>query len=112
MEFRRVLFRSLPTLLPDSLLMEVSVDRRRFLKSSGTVALAPAVATTAAAANDRIGVAIIGCGGMGRMDLTDFHKQPDVEIRAGCDGFRPAAQQARRMTRDRAAGYRDFPPGL
>src|SRR5258707_3616074 len=84
----------LPT-LPDSLLMEVSVDRRRFLKSSGTVALAPAVATTAAAANDRIGVAIIGCGGMGRMEPNDFPKQPDAEIRPVSHAFRPTARPAR-----------------
>jgi predicted dehydrogenase len=42
------------------------------------------------------------------MDLTDFHKQPDVEIRAVCDAFRPAAEQARRMTGDRAEIYGDF----
>src|SRR5258708_30525861 len=74
-------FCPLPTLLPDSLLMEVSVDRRRFLKSSGTVALAPAVATTAAAANDPIRVAIIRCGGMGPHDLTHLHQQPRVAAR-------------------------------
>ena len=61
-----------------------------------------------AAANERIGIGIIGCGGMGRMDLTDFHKQPDVEIRAVCDVFRPAANQARQMTSDRAEVYSDF----
>jgi hypothetical protein len=39
---------------------------------------------------------------MGRMDLTDFQKQADVDIRAVCDAFRPSADQARQMTGGRA----------
>ena len=45
---------------------------------------------------------------MGRNDLTDFQKQPDAEIRAVCDVFRPAADQARQMTGGRAEVYSDF----
>jgi len=36
-------------------------------------------------ANDRIGVALIGCGGMGKMDLKDFQVHPGVQIVAICD---------------------------
>ncbi len=89
------------------------MNRRHFLTNSAGIALAPAVAQAQspgrpASANDRIGVAVIGCGGMGRNDLADFHKQPEVEIRAVCDVFRPAADQARQMAGGRADIYSDF----
>jgi predicted dehydrogenase len=83
------------------------MNRRGFLKNT-TVAAVAAQTRPTAAANDKIGIAIIGCGGMGRMDLTDFHKQPDVEIRAVCDVFRPAVEQARAMTGNKAETYSDF----
>jgi len=83
------------------------MDRRSFLKNTTAAAVAAQTRSTAAP-NDKIGIAIIGCGGMGRMDLTDFQKQPDVEIRAVCDVFRPAAEQARAMTGNKAEMYGDF----
>ncbi|MDE3167570.1 MAG: Gfo/Idh/MocA family oxidoreductase, partial [Acidobacteriota bacterium] len=45
---------------------------------------------------------------MGRNDLTDFQKQPEVEIRAVCDAYRPAAERAREMTGGRADIVADF----
>src|SRR2546421_9937421 len=83
------------------------MNRRGFLKNT-TVAAVAAQRRSTAAANDKIGVGIIGCGGMGRSDLTDFHKQPDVEIRAVCDVFRPAVEQARAMTANQGEMYGDF----
>ncbi len=68
------------------------MKRRTFLKTPAVAAI-PA----AAAPNDRIGVAVIGCGGMGRADLADFNKQPEVEIRAVCDVFRPSAEAAAKL---------------
>lgn len=59
-------------------------------------------------ASDRLGVAVIGCGGMGRMDLTDFHHQPDARIVAVCDVFRPAAEKAREIAGGQAEVYSDF----
>lgn len=74
------------------------MKRRTFLAT-------PAV--TAAAAQmgqpgDKLGVALIGCGGMGRADLIDFQKQPEVEIRALCDVFRPATEAAAKLVTGRA----------
>lgn len=60
------------------------------------------------AANDRIGVAVVGCGGMGRMDLADFQRNPDVEIVAVCDVFRPNAEKARQLAGGKAELYRDY----
>lgn len=70
------------------------MKRRSFLASPG-VAAAPV--QTRGAAADRIGVAVIGCGGMGRADLADFQKEPEVEVRAVCDVFRPHAEAAAKL---------------
>ena len=37
------------------------------------------------AANDRIAIALVGCGGMGCYNLGDFMRLPDFEIAAVCD---------------------------
>jgi predicted dehydrogenase len=74
-------------------------SRRKFLQESmglgavtSTAMLAqPLVAQTAASAssvsgsNDRIQVALIGCGGMGRGDLRDFLRVKNVECVGLCD---------------------------
>jgi predicted dehydrogenase len=68
--------------------------RRRFLRDSigfgatGAAALAGASASSAeqvAGANDRIRIGLIGCGGMGRSNLRDFMKMPNVQCVALCD---------------------------
>ena len=89
-------------------LSAMTVNRRTFFQTSGVATLAGPAFAQSAAPSDRLGIAIVGCGGMGRMDLTDFAKQPDVEIRAVCDAFRPAADQARQMTGGRAEPFSDF----
>ena len=63
------------------------MNRRDLFKN---IALAGALSQQSrAAANDRIGIGVIGCGGMGRMDLADFQKQPEAEIVAVCDVYQP-----------------------
>ena len=37
------------------------------------------------AANEKVVVALIGCGGMGNGDLDDFMRDPAVEVAAVCD---------------------------
>jgi len=69
--------------------------RRKFLKQSiglgaaGTALLARPMTAAAYArvlgSNDRIRVALVGCGGMGRGDLRDFLKVKNVECAALCD---------------------------
>lgn len=77
--------------------------RRSFLKTPAAVA-----AVGQAAASDRVGVAVIGCGGMGRADLADFQKQPEVEIRAVCDVYRPSAEAAAKMCASKVELYGDY----
>src|SRR5205809_2025056 len=75
-------------------------SRRKFLQDSISLSAAastallsasPLAARAAAAnsrvlgANDRIRVALIGCGGMGRGDLNDFLSVKNIECVALCD---------------------------
>jgi predicted dehydrogenase len=96
----------------------MSKSRREFLRASGIAAsVAAAMPSTASAArvigaNDRIRVALIGCGGMGRSDLRDFLKVKNVQCVALCDVdekhieetatevMQPANQKAEFTTKD------------
>lgn len=69
------------------------MKRRTFLATPAVTAAAAQIGKP----NDKLGVALIGCGGMGRADLIDFQKQPEVEIRALCDVFRPSADAAAKL---------------
>jgi predicted dehydrogenase len=88
--------------------------RRIFLKRSAGVAGiagAPFMASAAqdtASPNDRIGVALIGCGSMGRGNLSQFIRQKEVECVAVCDVDDSRAEQARKLVE--TAGKR--PPEL
>ncbi|MBI5281964.1 MAG: Gfo/Idh/MocA family oxidoreductase [Candidatus Solibacter usitatus] len=79
------------------------MNRRAFLQSPAAAAI-PAMQ----APSDRVGVALIGCGGMGRANLVDFQKQPDVEIRALCDVFRPSAEAALKLASGKPGLYSDY----
>jgi predicted dehydrogenase len=82
----------------------VSMKRRTFLATPAiTVA-----AAQGAGADDRIGVGVIGCGGMGRMDLIDFQRQAEVEIRAVCDVYRPNAETAAKLVNGKPDLYNDY----
>lgn len=71
----------------------VIMKRRTFLATPAVTAAAAQIGKP----SDKLGVALIGCGGMGRADLIDFQKQPEVEIRALCDVFRPSAEAAAKL---------------
>jgi len=62
-------------------------SRRTFLKQSAAASAALAVATTAPAAHreERMPVALIGCGGMGSNHLRLLVARKDVEVRYVCD---------------------------
>ena len=85
------------------------MNRRQLIGAGAAGALTAASAQVKpATANDRIGIGIIGCGGMGRIDLADFQSNPDVQIRAVCDVFAPNAARAAEMTGGKAQVFRDF----
>lgn len=86
----------------------VRVNRRSFMKRSAIGAALPPAQAKPASPNDRIGVAIIGCGGMGKMDLTDFQRNPDVEVVAVSDVDEQHMESARALTGGKAKGYGDY----
>ncbi len=85
------------------------MHRRAFVKNSVLAPLAGvARATGTVAASDRIRVGVIGCGGMGRMNLADFQRNADAEIVAVCDVYAPNRERAREMTGGKAEAYNDY----
>src|SRR5258708_2165003 len=66
-------------------------NRREFMGASAAVAagmvapLALAAEKKRVAASEKIVVALVGCGGMGRYDLAEFMRVPEVEVAAVCD---------------------------
>jgi predicted dehydrogenase len=61
-----------------------------------------------ALANDRIAVAVIGCGGMGNHHLDGLLARKDVDVVAVCDVYAPRVAAAIKKTKDRAQGYKDY----
>src|SRR5436853_5386447 len=86
-----------------------SKNRRQFIKetleataAAGLTALAANTATAqsnnnVAGANDRLRVALIGCGGMGRNDLRQMLKIKNVECVALCDVDDTQSAQVQKM---------------
>ncbi len=93
-------------------------SRREFTKLAAGAGLAAAAAPVAAAqekkvsANDKISVALIGCGGMGRGDLRDHLRIPEVQCVALCDvdksHLKEVADEVEKNTGKRPAEYGDF----
>ncbi len=81
------------------------MKRRSFL---GTGSVAAVSLPGRVAASERIGVALIGCGGMGRMNLTDFLRHPEVEAVAVCDVDPQRVEQARHMAGGKARVFGDY----
>lgn len=63
------------------------LSRRSFLASTAatTAGLAFAADKKSVSPNEKVTVALVGCGGMGRGNLHDFMRLPDFEIAAVCD---------------------------
>jgi len=93
-------------------------SRREFLSVVGRSAAAMGLgaatfrstkATAAhAEANDKIRVAVIGCGGMGNHHLDGLLLRDDVDVVAVCDVYAPRVADAIKKTEDRAEGYKDY----
>jgi predicted dehydrogenase len=84
-----------------------TIGRRDFLKRSlfaasalGTVRLAGPARGAVLGANDRIGIGIIGCGGMGTEHIRNYRRlseKPELNIRlvGVCDIYEPRKQRAK-----------------
>ncbi|HIJ73441.1 MAG TPA: Gfo/Idh/MocA family oxidoreductase [Candidatus Hydrogenedentes bacterium] len=96
------------------------VTRRRFLSTFSQRALAGAVAAYAGrqvragavSANDRIRLALIGCGGMGSRHLEALLENPQCDVVAACDVWKRRYEAAVHKTAQVAGkaidGYQDY----
>jgi predicted dehydrogenase len=86
------------------------IDRRTFVSSAAAGIVAAGTGLSARSqsnvlgANDRITLAFIGAGGMGRSNIGVFGQLPDVRIAAVCDVWDYHAEQASAATRNRPEG--------
>ena len=69
--------------------MPVSDDRRTFLKNAAASALFAPAASYARilGANDRINLAVVGCGNRGTYMMGMFQQCPEIKVTAVCDVF-------------------------
>ena len=94
--------------------MAEELDRREFMKRAavGTAGAGlgfPALGRAAqVAASDKVIVGVIGTGQMGRDDLRDFGRQPEVEIAAVCDVYKPNLDLGVKDSGGTAQTYSDF----
>ncbi len=94
--------------------MSHDFNRRDFIKKAAAGAVSAGVAIPAlgqgkrVSANDKVIVGVVGTGRMGRGDLSDFAKQPEVEIAAVCDVYKPNLDLGLADTKGKAETYTDF----
>ena len=81
------------------------MQRRIFLQASAATALASG---RVLGANDRIGVALIGCGGRGRGVTSYVPKIGGAEIRGVSDVYIPRREQAAEQFGPQAKAFRDY----
>src|SRR5260370_16614300 len=89
------------------------ITRRDFNKGLAGAALSIAAsagpfAQSILGATDRIGVGLIGAGGMGQFDLKDFLRTGQVDAIAIADPFVPNLDRALELTDGKAKGFKDF----
>jgi predicted dehydrogenase len=89
------------------------ITRRDFGKSAALAAAGLAWAAgpgvrSVLGANERVGVGLIGAGGMGQGDLRDFLLTGQVDCIAIADPYQPHLEDAAVMTFGRAKTYKDF----
>ena len=89
-------------------------SRRQFLQSTAAVVAAPYIVPASALGrgqapppSDRLSIGIIGVNGMGRSNLGNCARYPDVEVTAICDVWDTRVDDAL-AAYPSARGYRDY----
>lgn len=83
-------------------------DRRDFLKASGAALTTSIFTGNVKGANDKVSVAFIGMGKMGRSNLNFAMRQENVAIHSVCDIFDRNLKMASDMTKGLAKQIKDF----
>lgn len=94
----------------------IDLSRRRMLQATISAAIAAPTIVPASAMgragqpppSDRISLGIIGVNGMGRGNLANCAKYPDVAVTAICDVSTERREKALELHRATAKGHRDF----
>ena len=94
------------------------VTRRKFIEKAATVtaigfAARPLITAQEQSGprtgpNSRIHLGLIGCGGMGRVNLNECAKHQDVVVTAACDVWKERCDSVVAQFKDTCKGYRDF----
>ena len=89
------------------------MKRRAFLKNVATSAAALSTLSAFSAdrvrgANDRVNVALIGCGGRGKLVAKLMRDVPNVDFLAVCDAYDPRTDEARAWAGAHCKAFRDF----
>lgn len=89
------------------------MKRRQFIKRVAQTAAVVSASTAFSAqrvlgANERVNVALIGCGGRGLAVAKLMRAVPDVDFVAVCDVYDPRAATAREWAGTHAKSFRDF----
>ena len=87
------------------------MERRQFIRQAAGTALASVTGFSGGrilGANDRVNVALIGCGGRGRADADLLRQVTDMEVIAVCDVYEPQAAAARVWAGPGCRSYGDF----
>ena len=83
--------------------------RRTFLKAVVGAGLATAASRRRVlGANDRVRIACVGIGLIGKRHLLDFLAEPDAEVAAICEVYPPRLEEGLAAAGAGAQGYRDF----
>ncbi len=96
-----------------------NLSRRAFLEKAATVTAIGFAARHASLAgepsaapkpgpNSRINLGLIGCGGMGRANLSNCAPQPDVVVTAACDVWKARRDSVVAQFKDTCKPYADF----
>lgn len=83
--------------------------RRRFIANASAAAVGTALSTRRViGANDRVNVALIGCGARGRLVANLVKQTPGAAVTALCDVYDPQVEQAREAASEGARTFKDF----
>lgn len=94
--------------MPD-LKLKATMTRRTLLQAAPLVAPAAALGRGGAVApGDRLNIGIIGVNGMGRSNLANCAKHPDVAVTAICDVSTERREAALALHKGTAKGYTDY----
>lgn len=85
------------------------INRRAFTKAAVAASAVTALSYgRVVGANDRVSVAVIGCGGRGFDVWKRFVKQPDVNAVAVCDVYEPFVSRGVTASEGKATAHKDF----